>query len=391
MKKYAKLKCSECARTIDQIVNLSHFVPNRCNITLGCEGLLSIEGYTNNGNTIRGTPSDNDVSNWAPRGSRIISAIESTESPLINLSTGTLQQIILAVKNQDTIIDDISSVNLTFVVEDDTPKDYRKYTFRKSVPTKIINGVEDGVEKKTLRYSLVGSDPDVISVFVNGIQVDEGTGAGQYQLYSGDSSSQVPPNAILFNNTIAGTSIQVDVVISKSRPTSTLQLPFSRMISDNSRVGTGSWEGVNYVTIIDSSAQKWYLFYCDLSEQALLPLNSKLRISTDFPPMLSDGSSKDLNLEECAFLLSVDGVFTYLDQIKSKYIPLSGLNSDTKYLTIKLVDGVKHLYATEISVKDIFPVMVTTNYYARTALMSNLTGNSEAVKLDNQIILGPDS
>lgn len=384
MKKYAKLKCSVCKRTLDQLVNLTHFVPNRCNITLGCDGLLKIEGYTNNGNTIRSTP-EIGVTNWLPRGSTLSSAVVETQNQLVKLSTGTLQQVILAVKNVDAIADVQSTVNLLLIVEDATPKEYRKYTFRKTVSTKIINGIEDGPEKKTLRYD----STDLVEVFVNGVKIDNGTNSGQYQLYS-NTTSIVPPNSIYFNDTLPGSNAQIDVIVSKASVVTSITLPFRRMISDNSRVNLGAWEGTDYVTVINGSVQKWYLYYCDISEQANLPLNSELRISSDLLPVLQDGTSKILQLSECAFLLSVDGVFTHLDQIKSKWIPLNELNSVTKYLTIALEDSVKHLFATELSTKNIFPILVASNFYSKSAITTNLAGNSEASTLDNSIIIGPD-
>ena len=391
MKKYARLTCSECKRTLDQLVNMSHYVPNRCNITLGCEGSLKIEGYTNNGDTIRNTP-DIGVSNWLPRGYSFTNNASSLKDDvLVNLSTGSYQQVILAIKDPGISIDSQSTVILQFTVENSSPKDFRKYTFRKNVAIKILNGIEDSPEKKALRYNITGENPDIVEVYVNGIKKNLGTGSGEFQLYDESITSAVPPNSIVFNENITGGS-QIDVVVSKSQPTSNINLTFRRMVYDNSRVSSGTWEGVDYVTKIDSVTSKWFLFYCDISEQEILPLNSKLRITDTQLPVFTDGITKLLQLKDCAFLLSNDGLYTYLDQIKSKYIPLSGLNDVTKYLTIKLDDNIKNVYCTEDSVEDVFPLLIVKNYFAKKPISTNmLFGNSESTKVDSQIILGPDA
>ena len=387
MKNYAKLKCTNCSRSIDQLVDTSHYVPNKCIITLGCEGRLEIQGYTDNGRTIIGVP-ESGVTNWVQRGSSISDLTAANVQEFVSLSNGIKQQLVVAIKRDGTTIEQNASLVVNLVSENASPKDYRKYTFRKFTPISILNGFEDSVEKKILRYNITGLTPDAIDVYVDGVKRVRGSGALEYMLSDGVNS--VPPNSISFNTPISGNPVQIDVVVTQPTVKTQVVLPFLKMRNDDSRSGFGTWEGVSFVKTFPEAI--WDLFYCDLDEVVNLPLNVKLRINGNAPAVLSNGSIKTISSSNAAFLMSTSSLFTKVDRVKSVWIPFFTLVASNNYFTINVTDtNVKELTATKESVRDIFPLLEVSPFVAEPILTSNLSGNSSSIKPTSSFVIGPNA
>lgn len=353
-------------------------------------------GYTNNGNTILGIP-PTGVSNWFPRGQTLASAVAPVlPDEMYNTSTGSKQQAIICVSEaQHGLFPAGSILTLNLLAEQQTAVNYRQYTFRKSGATSTINGAEDGVEKKVLRYNLAGAIPDQVEVYVNGVKRDRGAGANEYQLFvSGIPGA--PPNSIVFNTIVVGTNVQFDIIISKAPTVTNVALQFTRAIDDEGRVGIGAWEGVDTVQhITDGYAlgETYSIFYCDFSEVTGLPADVKLRINPSTLIDLSSPGQRSASLvpESAAILLSRSGLFTQLDRQRSIWVKLSALTSNTDYLITKLVNGTRMLFVTEASVSPVFPILTVQRFDAARVQQRGLAGNQSAGELDNNFIIGPDT
>lgn len=387
MKNYAKLKCTKCTRIIDQLVDTTHYVPNKCIITLGCEGRLEIQGYTDNGRTILGVP-DAGVTNWVQRGSTISASADPDAQEFVGLSNGSKQQLVVAVKRDSTLVANTATLAVNLISESTTTKNYRKYTFRRYSPISILNGFEDSNEKKILRYTISGNLPDIVEVYVDGVKRTRGTGQLEYML--SDGINYVPPNSIAFNTPVSGDPAQVDVVITQPTVETHVVLPFLKMRNDDSRVGLGTWEGVSYVKTFPEAL--WDLFYCDLDEVVNLPLNVKLRINGNTPAVLSNGSIKTISSSNAAFLMSTSTLFTKVDRVKGRWIPFFTLITSSNYFTINVTDtNVKELTVTKESLRDIFPLLEVSPFVAEPILTSNLSGNSSAIKPTSSFVIGPNA
>lgn len=381
MKKYVTLQCSTCTRKKDELLDLTHYKPDRCTITLNCEGRLTPIGHTSDGTALLGVP-PTGLSNWYARGSATISTTTLQADPLYDTSTGAKKQIVLAVSNDELGFTPSSSatVTLTLVAEQQTAKDYRQYTYRRTSSFTVINGVEDNQAKKVLRYSLTGSTPDVVEVYVNGVKRERFV---HYDLYDGAVGSSVPPNSVLFLSTQTGSSTQVDIVVTKAATLSTLTLAFARTIADEARVGTGAWEGVDAVK--SAALGQYSLFYCDFTEDGShLALDVKLRVQEIG---LTDGAPHTIT--QGAILLSRSKLFTQIDRQRSKWVPLNSL-LNANYMVVKLVNGSRSLMVTETAAIDLFPPLEIVRFKDPT-LTTNLTGNDDGAELDNTLIIGPDA
>lgn len=375
MKSYVQLKCSVCQRTKDQLINVTRYQPDRCTITLACEGRLSPVGYVSNGSSILGVP-PTGLTNWYQRGTQLISSSALNAEMLLDTSCGAKQQLVLAVKNQDT-----GPCVLELEAETQTAQDYRQYTFRRSGAFTVINGVEDGTGRKVLRYDITGATPDTVEVYVNGIRRTRGAGAEQFELYDGTPGSVVPPNTVLFNTQVTGSNVQVDIIVRKAASTSTISLNLDPVIDDDARVGLGSWEGVDYIQLIPS-ADEWHLFYLDFSEivQPANDVRLKLKSVTV--------NSSTMPAQDVALLLS-RAPHTQVDRERSVLVPFDALSSGG-YLVVKLNGTVKSLMVTQSSTRELFPPMRVQRHNANSTIRAGLTGSDQAIALDNTIIIGPD-
>ena len=390
MKKFVKLECSVCKRTRDSLIDLKYYATDKCTITLSCEGRLSPVGYTSDGTAILSIP-PTGVTNWYARSSIPDSGPAPLLSdPLYDTSTGSKRQIILAVS--DIAIgfspSSTSTVTLNLLAEQQVAKDYRQYTYRKTGSFTVINGVESGQAKKVLRYTITGGNPDLVEIYVDGVKRDLGVGPSQYQLYDGTVGSAVPPNSILFNTAITGTASQIDAVVTKAATLTMLALPFVRMIDDEARVDIGAWEGVNAIT---HRGTPWSLFYCDFTQLPVKPLDVKLRLDPNTQSTLVDGSVFTPPSTAMALLFSRTKLHTALDRLRAVWAPITALGTNTHYLVIKLLDGVRQLLITEATTVDVYPPLEVRRFRAASILKTRLSGSIDAVELDNATIIGPDA
>lgn len=381
MKKYVKLKCSVCERQKDQLIDSVHYKPDRCTITLGCEGRLSPIGFTSDGKTILSAP-PTGASNWYPRGSTVTSTAALKSEALYDTSTGKKRQFVIAVQNDQLGFapGSLSTIKLDLDTEQQTAKDYRQYTYRKSVPFTSINGVEDGQAKKVLRYST----SDEVQVYLNGVKRDLGA---DYLLYDGTTTSAVPPNTVTFTSTITGTSNQVDIIVTQATPSTITTIELTRSIDDESRANSGAWEGIDYVK--HKELGDWSLFYCDFSEiSTTLPIDVKLRFKEVSIKNTPTDEYSVINF--ACILLSRTKVYTPVDRQRAKWVPLYNLDADTGYLVIKMIEGERALLITESSAVDVFPILDLHRFGVHKLQTTNLIGNDDSAELDNQTINGPD-
>lgn len=387
-KRYSQLKCSICARTRDTLIDLKHYTTDKCTITLGCEGRLSPIGETSDGSSLIGVPPVG-LQNWYARGSTTVGTKALAADELYDTSTGNNRQLIVAI--QDSAIgftpDDSATFTLNLVSEQQQARDFRQYTYRKTGAFTI--GVEDAIAKKVLRYTLTGTSPDQVEVYVDGVKRDRGAGATEYQLYDGTVGSPVPPNSVLFNAAVTGVAPQVDVIVTKAATLSTLSLQFSRMIDDDSRVGTGAWEGIDAVSKL---GDRWSLFYCDFTEVGSTPVDVKLRLDLGTPNILTQGvTTAAVPTDATSVLLSRANLYTSVDRIRASWIPLSELNSETQYMVIKFLDNARQLLATRASGTAVFPALEVLRYNTPVLLRTGLRGNTDGDEIDNTIAIGPDA
>lgn len=377
MKKYLRFQCSVCKRTIDKPVDDSRATIDKCTITLKCQGRLAPVAYLSNAQlTI--SPSIG-VQDWRARGSTETAAAMSSTT-FIDTSCGTSQQIVLAIQPPALQVPGIgSTVTLKLNVRASEPKAFKQFVYRIESSFSTISGVESGLDKKTLRYS----SADLVEVYVDGVKLEQGTAPENFSIYSGSSSSAVPPNTIRFNSIVALPGItQVDVIVSQASAVTTNVLTFIRNIGDESRLNTGSWENVDSVQTFDGNI--WYLYTLDLSSASALQLNTILSVAS----ASLDGVQRDLAYLK--FMLARKP-YTVLDRYTNIAVPLDTLSLDRDYLKYVAVDGIPTLFVTANSTTPVYPIFKVKKFNQERTIKISTPGVSDQVLIDGAVVVGPDA
>lgn len=365
MKKYLRLTCSLCRRDIDKLVDITHYTPDRCTITQGCEGRLQPLEYRSSAG-IAVSP-EVGVKDWQPRGTSTIPGTKIILPPaLLNLQTGSKKQIVIGSQE-----DNPNGIVVRLNGKADAPKAYRSYVFRREDAFQNISGVESGLEKKALRFTTSGENPDMVEVYVNGVKREMGTGPNDYQIAAS--------NTITFNTTIDEPSItQVDVIVSKDVPTATYALTFKRNKKDESRTGTGAYENVDYVEGMINGDQwvRYYLYTLDLDTiSGTIPLNSIL-----VPAQPSD----------IIFMLA-RRPYTQLDRYSTAIVRMNGMSVERDFIKYYAQDDETTARVTVAALDNTFPPLRFTKFTVEKPIASAIPGVAEQLVVDGKVITGPDA
>lgn len=370
MKKYLRLTCTLCRRNVDKLVDITHYAPDRCTITQGCEGRLQPTEYRSSAGIA--VSQEVGVKDWQPRGSAKIPGTNVTlPAALINLQTGTKKQLVIGATTDQPFI------FLRLRGKADAPKAYRSYIFRREETFQTISGVESGLEKKALRFSAFGENPDMVEVFVNGVKREPGDGPEDYQI--ANATNGVPPNTISFNSVIDESSIsQIDIIVSKETPSAEYSLKFVRNKDDESRANTGVYENVNYVDgmIASDNWERYFLYTLDLDSIASeIPLNSILV------------PAEDTNI---IFLLARKP-YTQLDRYSTAVIQMRDMSVERDFLKYYLQDDETTMRVTVSSLVTIFPPLRYGKFHVEKPITTATSGVVEQLVVDGNVITGPDS
>jgi hypothetical protein len=281
-----------------------------------------------------------------------------------------------------------ATAQLTLNVRADTPKNYRQFTYRFDTSFSTVSGVETAIDKKTLRFTAYGANPDLVEVYLNGVKQEQGTNPDQYQIYDGQPTSLIPPNMVSFNTavTVTGTT-QVDVIVSKVQALSQNFLSFFKNVDNPARTTTGAWENVDSFTrYVGGSWKTFYIFTYDVLSTADIALNTILTPTGD---VMVTGSIS-VPLTECYFMLARKP-YTTLDRYPDVSIRLDGLTTDRDFLKYHLVAGVATLEITQTGVVAFYPPARLTKFDPELTIKTATSGVTEQLVIDGKVIIGPDT
>lgn len=406
MKNYLRLMCSNCLRTIDRAINNSHYTPDKCTITLGCEGRLAPQ-YTLSNPTIALSP-EVGAKDWHPRQLRITETptpIRTSRQPtvissnvigindgLIAGETGELKQVILAVKASPLGRNSplAAEIRVVFDVASDRPRDYKHFIFRTETEVAEIGASDPALNPRPLRYNVIGSSPDVVEIRVNGVLRTRGTGPDQYRLYDGPTA-QVPPNSIKFNTPLPVLGrTQVDITVTKSAANGQQQTAIFKLQSglDEARAHQGAYENVETVERFNVTSGVWEtfnLYRMDLD-------TSGLRLNTLMTPaQVQPETNIDFN---SGFFLLARQPYSQIDRYNSMIVPFRNFSLDDKKF-------IKHYEDTQLkrttirvsveSLETVYPLLKFKTFSVQKPIRTAIPGMTEQVTIDGNIIVGPDS
>ncbi len=322
---------------------------------------------------------------WYPRNETPTKSVATSEPSFVNTSTGLTQQLVLAVELPSAPAPS-ATAQLTLNVRADTPKNYRQFTYRFDTAFSTVAGIETGVEKKALRFTAYGANPDLVEVYINGVKQERGIGAEQYQIYVGVNA--VVPNSIAFNTpvTVSGTT-QVDVIVSKAQALAQNVLTFFKNVDNPARTNTGSWENIDSFTrLVDGSWRTFYIFTYDVKNTPDIALNTILVPTGD----VAVTGFVPVPIARCYFMLAREPYST-LDRYPDMSIRLDGLTTERDFLKYHLVEKLATLQATQAAIAAFYPPARLTKFDPEPTIKTTLSGETEQLVIDGKVIVGPDT
>lgn len=309
---------------------------------------------------------------WRARGTKTFSNETLKESNLINLQTGHLKQLTIGVASEDNPDID-STYSLEMILKSDAPKTYRQYVFRREGTFSNISGIENGLDKKALRFTAYGTSPDMVEVFINGVKRERGIDAEDYQIRD-SAESQITPNMIIFNNAVGGAGIsQIDIIISKPEPTTKMSISFKRNKPDESRLALGAFENISHVDrFINGDWKRYYLFTVDI-DNIVMPLNSILVPSSE---------------SDVIFLLAKKP-YTRYDRYSDVVLPMQDMSIERDYIKFYVEDKNTTVRATDTSLLNIFPPLRFGKFNMEKTIKSANKGVDEQFLVSSNMIVGP--
>ena len=389
MKKFLRVVCDTCFRFTDQQVDNTRVSIDKCTITLGCRGKLQPAAYVSNTQV---TPAPKvGVTDWFPRNAQLFTKTSAqSEKKLIDTATGSMQQLVLAVPLSNQPISTDVAV-LTLAARSDAPKSYRQYTYVFEAEFSSVSGVESGIAKKSLYFSVAGSDPDILEVYVNGVKMQRGAASDEYSIYDPNDpfSQNIPQNTIKFNTKITPNfPTQIDVIVSKAAQITGTQLVFERNKDDPARLAAGAWENVSAVQRFEngiSTPKTLWLFTCDIADITNISLNSILYpIGT-----ISINGSQQVPIADAQLLLAKKP-YSAVDRYIDIYCQLANLQQDDNYLKYHIVGEIPTLEITESSLTTSYPPAKVLKFNTEKTIKTNLEGVENQLIIDGKLVIGPD-
>jgi hypothetical protein len=354
MKNFSEYKCDTCKRTIILENDIKRFFVPKCTITLGCRGTLQKINEQNVKRRILHS-SVAGLEDWRPRGTKNIVTQEIKEEKFISLSSGENNEITLAS------IDNVPSIDLIFNVVKSKSTEYKEYVYNKNQPISQVNGLDDTPEKKLLRFTLT----DNIRVFVNGIEVIEGT----------DWNRNVSTHTILFSPPILEDS-SIIVIVSPELPVFQKTLTFNR----NTLGGNISsvWGNVNKIVFRN---QTYFLYTCN-STELVIDVNTSLTLNSVVNSTISN-----------IMLLLGNKPWNITDRIFTYYGDCNKIINDVANIRMIKNDNDLVIEISEFGISDAFPPIRIPNigglFTQEKYNLNNKNGVQFLNTYKNKKILGP--
>lgn len=367
MKKYTRVKCSVCHRVTDKITRTEHAQPDLCTITLGCTGRLQLVEYLSRAEIAQTVVSG--VPDWRPRNAAEFVPPTTVPFELIAMANGAAGEIVLASDR------DIPEIIMELTGKVEAPRDYRAFMYRITGEFRTVSGVEAGLERKTLRFGA----QDSVTVMVNGVPRQQGTGADEYQISRPDNT--LPGNTIIFNEPVVlpGT-VQVDVVVTKTVTPTVYRIVFRRNIPDET-LPASAWVNVDSITgMWNGNTTGVKYLYTARTTDLNIPANILLQ------PQASDD-----------ILLLSRAPFSYLDRYLTMYVSCRGFSDENQYIRYSAtLDGrgvpvSANLTVTNNTITQTYPVMICKTFKRELPITTALPGDPNQIVMDGSVIIGPDT
>jgi len=323
-KKIVTYKCTTCNRTKDYEASKLHSFIDLCSITLNCSGKLLPIATKSLRNVLASAPVDG-VPDWISRfentNANQITSINSSEQNLyVTLASSSSLALSLAVKRQNpSINNNPSSFTVSFATQQFEVSTFDEFTYFITSTFNSVSGPDTTSSKKVLRFT----SSDIVKVFLNGVELSEGTLINEYRLtYNGQNGYKV-----VFNTSYSVSSTVKVIVYQNQNIVLSNPITFTRnTLLVSSLDNQTSWSNVS---TIEYQNDIFDVYTC--LDTLSLPANQILNVYPNGNHFSSNIVSPELS--SFRFLLSYPP-FSVIDRIYSAFISFHNLSDVDNHIRL---------------------------------------------------------
>jgi len=323
-KKIVTYKCTTCNRTKDYEASKLHSFIDLCSITLNCSGKLLPIATKSLRNVLASAPVDG-VPDWISRfentNANQITSINSSEQNLyVTLASSSSLALSLAVKRQNpSINNNPSSFTVSFATQQFEVSTFDEFTYFITSTFNSVSGPDTTSSKKVLRFT----SSDIVKVFLNGVELTEGTLINEYRLtYNGQNGYKV-----VFNTSYSVSSTVKVIVYQNQNIVLSNPITFTRnTLLVSSLDNQTSWSNVS---TIEYQNDIFDVYTC--LDTLSLPANQILNVYPNGNHFSSNIVSPELS--SFRFLLSYPP-FSVIDRIYSAFISFDNLSDVDNHIRL---------------------------------------------------------
>jgi len=323
-KKIVTYKCTTCNRTKDYEASKLHSFIDLCSITLNCSGKLLPIATKSLRNVLASAPVDG-VPDWISRfentNANQITSINSSEQNLyVTLASSSSLALSLAVKRQNpSINNNPSSFTVSFATQQFEVSTFDEFTYFITSTFNSVSGPDTTSSKKVLRFT----SSDIVKVFLNGVELSEGTLINEYRLtYNGQNGYKV-----VFNTSYSVSSTVKVIVYQNQNIVLSNPITFTRnTLLVSSLDNQTSWSNVS---TIEYQNDIFDVYTC--LDTLSLPANQILNVYPNGNHFSSNIVSPELS--SFRFLLSYPP-FSVIDRIYSAFISFDNLSDVDNHIRL---------------------------------------------------------
>lgn len=380
-KKIVTYKCTTCNRTKDYEASKLHSFIDLCSITLNCSGRLLPIATKSLRNVLASAPVDG-VPDWISRfeigANQSSSTINSSETNLyVTLASSSSLALSLAVKRQNpSINNNPSSFTVSFATQQSEVSTFDEFTYFISSTFNSVSGPDSTSSKKVLRFT----SSDIVKVFLNGVELIEGTLINDYRLnYNGQNGYQV-----VFNTSYSISSVVKVIVYQNQNIVLSNPITFTRnTLLVSSLENQTSWTNVS---TIEYGNDTFDVYTC--LDTLSLPANQILNLYPNGNHFSTNIVSTDLN--NFRFLLAYPP-FSVIDRIYSAFVDFDNLSDVDNHLRLYSNKGSITLEVSKSSISYVSfaPLIHVADDSLEWLSSANVITDDTSLVPNNPYIIGP--
>lgn len=355
MSNFVLFQCNTCNRKTEQLINQTHATLTKCTITYKCTGTLIKIGESDT-KTLSGSDSKSQIlTSWVPRGTTSQTGTQLTSGQVpVNSASG-----ILSVAADASKTNAINSFNMSVEIKKITNSAFVEYFYNRAANTTTVSGQDDSSKRLSLRF-VNGTTPDVLVVYVNGVEVDTST------------YDRTVPGRLVFNPALSAEANLIRIMVYQQVASTFKTLTFKK---SNAVLTTASaWD--NVAKIEQPRGTSYNIFTCaDLSP---ISINTQMTIK-------SVSYAGETSYVGMGFLLRADAPFSNYDRDQLNTVLLKTMIDGQEIIEFKNDDkNVPKYFVNSVVPISVFPPIAITSRLSVDVLPT--TKNESDTKLSNQYI-----